>query len=192
MITGIACMQLVEQGKLALDEPVEDKLPEIGKVKLADKGDKVTSPRDLMRTWYSIADQTLMQKFNTAEFLTIQDKLTDALMGHKKAQREAMVRAERLSVQAPRKQHRLGAVLRPEKALRCAVLALGKLVAAFEDDVARPAGDVTVVRESADGSDGATVVEHVGEVDAREDTVGDTCSSPVEAEAFGDHVSGRR
>lgn len=59
-------------------------------VKLADKGEKVTSPRDLMRTWYSIADQTLMQKFNTAEFLKIQDKLTDALMGHKKAQREAM------------------------------------------------------------------------------------------------------
>ena len=58
--------------------------------KLADKGEKVTSPRDLMRTWYSIADQTLMQKFNTAEFLKIQDKLTDALMGHKKAQREAM------------------------------------------------------------------------------------------------------
>jgi len=58
--------------------------------KLADKGEKVTSPRDLMRTWYSIADQTLMQKFNTAEFLKIQDKLTDALMDHKKAQREAM------------------------------------------------------------------------------------------------------
>lgn len=59
-------------------------------VKLADKGEKVTSPRDLMRTWYSIADRTLMQKFNTAEFLKVQDKLTDALMDHKKAQREAM------------------------------------------------------------------------------------------------------
>ena len=58
--------------------------------KLADKGEKVTSPRDLMRTWYSIADRTLMQKFNTAEFLKVQDKLTDALMDHKKAQREAM------------------------------------------------------------------------------------------------------
>ena len=43
-----------------------------------------------MRTWYSIADRTLMQKFNTPDFLRIQDKLTDALMGHKKAQREAL------------------------------------------------------------------------------------------------------
>jgi class III poly(R)-hydroxyalkanoic acid synthase PhaE subunit len=58
--------------------------------KLAEKGEKVTSPRDLMRTWYSIADRTLMQKFNTPEFLRIQDKLTDALMGHKKAQRDAL------------------------------------------------------------------------------------------------------
>ncbi len=58
--------------------------------KLAEKGEKVTSPRDLMRTWYSIADRTLMQKFNTEEFLRIQDKLTDTLMAHKKAQRDAL------------------------------------------------------------------------------------------------------
>lgn len=71
-----------------LSESVEKTIEHLAK--LADKGEKVTSPRDLMRTWYSIADRTLMQKFNTAEFLVVQDKLTDALMDHKKAQREAM------------------------------------------------------------------------------------------------------
>lgn len=58
--------------------------------KLAEKGEKVTSSRDLMRIWYSIADRTLMERFNTKEFLGVQDKLTDALMNHKKAQREAL------------------------------------------------------------------------------------------------------
>ena len=33
--------------------------------KLAEKGEKITSARDLMRTWYSIADRTLMEMFNT-------------------------------------------------------------------------------------------------------------------------------
>lgn len=58
--------------------------------KLAEKGEKVTSARDLTRTWFSIADRTLMEKFNTPEFLAIQDNLTNALMAHKSAQREAM------------------------------------------------------------------------------------------------------
>lgn len=71
-----------------LAESVEKTIEHLAK--LADKGEKVSSPRDLMRTWYSIADKTLMNKFNTAEFLVVQDKLTDALMAHKKAQREAM------------------------------------------------------------------------------------------------------
>jgi polyhydroxyalkanoate synthase subunit PhaE len=71
-----------------LSESVEKTIEHLAK--LADKGEKVTSPRDLMRTWYSIADRTLMQKFNTKEFLNVQDKLTDALMHHKKAQREAL------------------------------------------------------------------------------------------------------
>jgi len=71
-----------------LAESVEKTIEHLAK--LADKGEKVTSPRDLMRTWYSIADRTLMQKFNTPDFLVIQDKLTDALMAHKKVQREAL------------------------------------------------------------------------------------------------------
>jgi class III poly(R)-hydroxyalkanoic acid synthase PhaE subunit len=58
--------------------------------KLAEKGEKLTSARELMRTWYSIADRTLMLKFNTKEFLRVQDKLTDTLMNHKKAQRDAL------------------------------------------------------------------------------------------------------
>lgn len=58
--------------------------------KLAEKGEKVTSARDLMRTWYSIADRTLMEKFNSKEFIDVQNKLTDALMNHKKVQREAL------------------------------------------------------------------------------------------------------
>ena len=33
------------------------------------EGREGDEPRDLMRTWYSIADRTLMQKFNTEEFL---------------------------------------------------------------------------------------------------------------------------
>lgn len=58
--------------------------------KLAEKGEKITSPRDLMRTFFSIADKTLMESFHTPEFLEIQDKLTAALMNHKIAQREAL------------------------------------------------------------------------------------------------------
>lgn len=58
--------------------------------KLAEKGEKITSARDLMRTFFSIADKTLMESFNTPEFLEIQDKLTHALMNHKIAQREAL------------------------------------------------------------------------------------------------------
>ncbi|NJO55154.1 MAG: hypothetical protein HC834_01060 [Rhodospirillales bacterium] len=58
--------------------------------KLAEKGEKITSPRDLMRTFFQIADKTLLQSFSTPEFLDIQDKLTKALMNHKIAQRDAL------------------------------------------------------------------------------------------------------
>lgn len=72
----------------ALAQSVERTIEHIAK--LAEKGEKLTSPRDLMRTWYSIADRTMMEKFNTKEFLEVQDKLTDALMNHKKVQRDAL------------------------------------------------------------------------------------------------------
>lgn len=71
-----------------LSESIEQTIDHLAK--LAAKGEKVTSARDLMRTWFSIADRTLMQKFNTPEFLEIQEKLTDALMAHKTAQRNAL------------------------------------------------------------------------------------------------------
>jgi poly[(R)-3-hydroxyalkanoate] polymerase subunit PhaE len=71
-----------------LSEAVEKTVEHLAK--LAEKGEKVTSARDLMRTWYSIADRTLMQKFNTEEFLRVQNELTDALMKHKTAQRDAL------------------------------------------------------------------------------------------------------
>jgi class III poly(R)-hydroxyalkanoic acid synthase PhaE subunit len=58
--------------------------------KLAEKGEKVSSARDLMRIFFSIADRTLLEIFNTQEFLDIQNKLTLALMHHKVAQREAL------------------------------------------------------------------------------------------------------
>ena len=58
--------------------------------KLAQKGEKISSARDLMRTFFSITDKTLLEIFNTKEFLEIQDKLTLALMNHKIARREAL------------------------------------------------------------------------------------------------------
>jgi poly[(R)-3-hydroxyalkanoate] polymerase subunit PhaE len=59
-------------------------------VKLSEKGEKVSSPRDLMRTWYSIADKTLLQRFNTPEFIKAQEDMTAALMTHKKVKRDAL------------------------------------------------------------------------------------------------------
>jgi class III poly(R)-hydroxyalkanoic acid synthase PhaE subunit len=58
--------------------------------KLAEKGEKVTSARELMRTFFTITDKTLLEIFTTQEFLDIQNRLTLALMNHKIAQREAL------------------------------------------------------------------------------------------------------
>jgi class III poly(R)-hydroxyalkanoic acid synthase PhaE subunit len=58
--------------------------------KLAEKGEKITTARDLMRTWFGIADSTLNEVFTTPEFLATQDKMTNALMTHKVRQREAL------------------------------------------------------------------------------------------------------
>ncbi|MBK8175874.1 MAG: hypothetical protein IPK66_11590 [Rhodospirillales bacterium] len=59
-------------------------------VKLAEKGEKISSARDLMKIWYSTADRTLLEKFNTPEFLKTQEDLTVALMKHKKTRRDAL------------------------------------------------------------------------------------------------------
>jgi class III poly(R)-hydroxyalkanoic acid synthase PhaE subunit len=58
--------------------------------KLAEKGEKITTVRDLMRTWFGIADKTLNEAFMTPEFLEVQNKMTEALMTHKVKQREAL------------------------------------------------------------------------------------------------------
>jgi len=58
--------------------------------KLAEKGDKITSVRDLMRTWFTMADRTLNKTFTSPEWLELQGELTEALMTHKIKQREAL------------------------------------------------------------------------------------------------------
>ncbi len=58
--------------------------------KLAEKGEKITTVRDLMRVFFGVADRTLMENFATQEFLDLQERLTNALMAHKIAQREAL------------------------------------------------------------------------------------------------------
>lgn len=58
--------------------------------KLAEKGEKITSARDLMRTWFGVADKTLNEVFTTEEFLAVQNKMTAALMTYKVKQREAL------------------------------------------------------------------------------------------------------
>lgn len=59
-------------------------------VKLAEKGEKITSARDLMRTWFGLADKTLNEVFTTEDFLAVQNKMTAALMTQKVKQREAL------------------------------------------------------------------------------------------------------
>lgn len=58
--------------------------------KLAEKGEKITSIRDLMRTWFGVADKTLNEVFTSPDFIATQDKMTVALMNHKIKKREAM------------------------------------------------------------------------------------------------------
>lgn len=58
--------------------------------KLAEKGETINTARDLMRTWFGLADKTLNEVFTTDEFLAIQNKMTAALMAHKVKQREAL------------------------------------------------------------------------------------------------------
>ncbi len=61
--------------------------------KLAEKGDeaeKIHSLRDLMRTFYTIADKTLNEVFIGEEFLKVQEDMTSALMTFKVRQREAL------------------------------------------------------------------------------------------------------
>ena len=72
----------------AMGKAIERTIDHIAK--LAEKGEKITSVRDLMRTWFSVADSTLNEVFTTKEFLATQDKMIQALMHYKVKQREAL------------------------------------------------------------------------------------------------------
>lgn len=58
--------------------------------KLAEKGESIDTVRDLMRTWFTIADKTLNEAFTKPEFLATQDKMTNDLMTYKVKQRDAL------------------------------------------------------------------------------------------------------
>lgn len=72
----------------AIARAVERTIEHLGK--LAEQGEKITSVRDLMRTWFTIADKTLNEQFMTDEFQELQNGMTAALMTHKVHQREAL------------------------------------------------------------------------------------------------------
>ena len=59
-------------------------------VKIAREGDKISSARDLMRTWFTNADKTLNETFTSSEFVGVRDKLTNAMMTYKIRQRDAL------------------------------------------------------------------------------------------------------
>ncbi len=69
----------------ALARAVEATVEELGKV--AAKGDKITSVRDLMRLWYRTADASLLVTFNSQEFLDVQNEFSKAQQRYKLSQR---------------------------------------------------------------------------------------------------------
>ncbi|HMW16918.1 MAG TPA: poly(R)-hydroxyalkanoic acid synthase subunit PhaE [Accumulibacter sp.] len=69
----------------ALAKAVEATIEELGK--LAAKGEKITTVRDLMRLWYRTADGSLLITFNSKEFLDIQNQFSLAQQQYKLAQR---------------------------------------------------------------------------------------------------------
>ncbi|MER2544282.1 MAG: poly(R)-hydroxyalkanoic acid synthase subunit PhaE [Candidatus Accumulibacter phosphatis] len=69
----------------ALSKAVEATVEELGKV--AAKGEKITSLRQLMGLWYRTADKSLLVTFNTQEFLDTQNAFTKAQQQFKLAQR---------------------------------------------------------------------------------------------------------
>lgn len=58
--------------------------------KVGEKGDPITSVRDLIRTWFTIADKTLNESFTSEEFLKTQDNMIEALLTYKVKQRDAL------------------------------------------------------------------------------------------------------
>ncbi len=54
----------------------------------AEKGEQITSLRELMKLWFQIADKTLTEEFTSSDFVVVQDEMTDAMMSFKLRQRE--------------------------------------------------------------------------------------------------------
>ncbi|MBL8398988.1 MAG: hypothetical protein JNL84_12750 [Candidatus Accumulibacter sp.] len=69
----------------ALAKAVEATIEELSK--LAAKGEKITTVRDLMRLWYRTADGSLLITFNSKEFLDIQNQFSLAQQQYKLSQR---------------------------------------------------------------------------------------------------------
>ena len=57
---------------------------------MAEEGKKITSVRDLMRTWFTTADGTLNEVFTSEDFGAVRDKMITALMTYKIRQRDAL------------------------------------------------------------------------------------------------------
>ena len=72
----------------AMGKAIERTIEHIAK--LAEKGEKITTVRDLMRTWYGVADKTLNEVFTSPEFMATQEMMIQAVMTHKVKQREAL------------------------------------------------------------------------------------------------------
>lgn len=72
----------------ALARAVEATVEQLGKV--AAKGEKITSVRDLMRLWYRTADASLLVTFNSQEFLDIQNQFSKAQQDYKLTQRSVV------------------------------------------------------------------------------------------------------
>lgn len=72
----------------ALAKAVEATVDQLGD--LAQKGEKITSVRDLMRLWFRTADGSLMHTFNSPEFIDIQNDFTKAGLTLKIKQREVV------------------------------------------------------------------------------------------------------
>ena len=56
----------------------------------AEAGTPVQGVRDMVRTWFRIADQTLMHTFSSPEFIAAQNEVAAASMDHKIRQRELL------------------------------------------------------------------------------------------------------
>ena len=57
---------------------------------LAQKGEQITSVRELMRVWVRIADQAFTELYNAEEFTAVQKDMSQAALTYKLAQREVL------------------------------------------------------------------------------------------------------